>query len=79
LELATIIKYNTIRYKNLINNFFCHYSSFYIVSNKILINSLPNEILLEILNYLINYTSYKYATSLKILCKLWYALIKYAI
>lgn len=49
------------------------------IINKISINSLPIEILLEILKYLINYTSYKYVSSLKILCKLWNILIQHSI
>ena len=40
-----------------------------LILNKISINLLPNEILLEVLENLINYTSYKHVTPLKIGCK----------
>jgi hypothetical protein len=57
--------------------FFVQLFSSLILNNKISINLLPNEILLEILENLINYTSYKYITSLKIVCKRWNTLIQH--
>ena len=42
-------------------------------------NLLPNEILLEIFEILINYTSYKYVSFLKIVCKRWNTLMQLVI
>ena|ERR1700742_1827964 len=59
--------------------FFVQLFSSLILNNKISINLLPNEILLEILENLINYTSYKYITYLKIVCRRWNTLIQLVI